>query len=114
MKTLLVLDELNQLHWATLKSVLLILSLLPMMQGAVALWQGTDSSSQIIIGFIVLSVFSAWFILCFLSALKISVWDSQYFILKSEQWLFKIYCYIPMLFLSSLVAYLSLEISWIV
>ncbi|MFM6904839.1 MAG: hypothetical protein ACKOUU_02015, partial [Acinetobacter tjernbergiae] len=107
MKAFLVLDELNQFHWAMLKSVLFILSLLPMSEGALSLWQTTEGSSQIMIGFFALSMLSAWFVLCFLSALKTSVWSNHELISKYEQLLFNAYRYIPMLFLSSLVAYLS-------
>ncbi len=65
MKAFFVLDELNQFHWAMLKSVLLILTLLPISQGALTLWQTTEGSSQIMIGFFALSMLSAWFVLCF-------------------------------------------------
>ncbi|MDR2062670.1 MAG: hypothetical protein LBQ29_14870 [Acinetobacter sp.] len=111
MKAFFMLDELNQFHWAMLKSVLLILALLPMSEGALTLWQATEGSSQIIIGFFALSMFSAWLVLCFLSALKTTVWHRADLISKYEQFLFKAYRYIPMLFLSSLVAYLSLQFS---
>ena len=111
MKAFFMLDELNQFHWTMLKSVLFILSLLPISEGALSLWQTTEGSSQIMIGFFALSMLSAWFVLCFLSALKTTVWDNQEMISKYEQLLFKAYRYIPMLFLSSLVAYLSVHLS---
>ena len=111
MKAFLMLDELNQFHWTMLKSVLLILSLLPISEGALSLLQTTEGSSQIMIGFFALSMLSAWFVLCFLSALKTTVWDNQEMISRYEQLLFKVYRYIPMLFLSSLVAYLSVHLS---
>ena len=111
MKAFLMLDELNQFHWTMLKSVLFILSLLPISEGALSLWQTTEGSSQIMIGFFALSMLSAWFVLCFLSALKTTVWDNQEMISRYEQLLFKVYRYIPMLFLSSLVAYLSVHLS---
>ena len=110
MKAFFMLDELNQFHWAMLKSVLLILSLLPISEGALSLWHATEGSSQIMIGFFALSMLSAWFVLCFLSALKTTVWDNQEMISRYEQLLFKAYRYIPMLFLSSLVAYLSVQL----
>lgn len=110
MKAFFMLDELNQFHWAMLKSVLLILSLLPISEGTLSLWQATEGSSQIMIGFFALSMLSAWFVLCFLSALKTTVWDNQEMISRYEQLLFKAYRYIPMLFLSSLVAYLSVQL----
>ena len=111
MKAFFMLDELSQFHWTMLKSVLFILSLLPISEGALSLWQTTEGSSQIMIGFFALSMLSAWFVLCFLSALKTTVWDNQEMISKYEQLLFKAYRYIPMLFLSSLVAYLSVHLS---
>ena len=111
MKAFFMLDELNQFHWTMLKSVLFILSLLPISEGALSLWQTTEGSSQIMIGFFALSMLSAWFVLCFLSALKTTEWDNQEMISKYEQLLFKAYRYIPMLFLSSLVAYLSVHLT---
>ncbi|MEB6480715.1 MULTISPECIES: hypothetical protein [Acinetobacter] len=111
MKAFFMLDELNQFHWAMLKSVLLILTLLPISEGALTLWQAAEGSSQIMIGFFALSMLSAWFVLCFLSALKTTVWNHVDLISKYEQFLFKAYRYIPMLFLSSLVAYLSVQLS---
>ena len=100
MKAFFMLDELNQFHWAMIKSVLLILSLLPISEGTLSLWQATEGSSQIMIGFFALSMLSAWFVLCFLSALKTTVWDNQEMISRYEQLLFKAYRYIPILFLS--------------
>lgn len=111
MKAFFILDELNQFHWSMLKSVFLILSLLPISEAALSLWQTTEGSSQIMIGFFALSMFSALFVLCFLSALKTSVWDNNELVSKYEQLLFKTYRSIPMLFLSSLVAYLSVQLS---
>ena len=111
MKAFFMLDELNQFHWTMLKSVLFILSLLPISEGALSLWQTTEGSSQIMIGFFALSMLSAWFVLCFLSALKTTAWDNQEMISRYEQLLFKVYRYIPMLFLSSLVAYLSVHLT---
>ena len=111
MKAFFMLDELNQFHWTMLKSVLFILSLLPISEGALSLWQTTEGSSQIMIGFFALSMLSAWFVLCFLSALKTTVWDNQEMISRYEQLMFKVYRYIPMLFLSSLVAYLSVHLT---
>ena len=90
--------------------LLFILSLLPISEGVLSLWQITEGSSQIMIGFFALSMLSAWFVLCFLSALKTTVWDNQEMISRYEQLLFKAYRYIPMLFLSSLVAYLSVQL----
>ena len=42
MKALTLLDEMSQFHWSMLKSVLLILSMLPVAQGVLSVWQSTD------------------------------------------------------------------------
>ena len=73
MKALFIADEINQFHWSMLKSVLLILSLLPLSQFFISLWQHTDGSSQIMVGFMAISVFSAISIISFCSALHASV-----------------------------------------
>ena len=107
MKAFIISDEINQFHWAMLKSVLLILSLLPISQGILSLWNATEGSSQIMIGFFTLSVMSAWLVVCFMTALKATVWQSQSLHSVVEQKIFQAYRYVPMLFLSSLVAYLA-------
>ncbi|CAM0591716.1 hypothetical protein A1C50_RS04335 [Acinetobacter baumannii] len=111
MKAFLVLDELNQFHWAMLKSVLLILALLPIAEVSLKLWLSTEGSSQIMIGFFALSIVSAWLMVSFFTALKTSVLQTKQMYSKYEQLLFKAYRYVPMVFLSSLVAYLSLQLS---
>ncbi|WP_374529261.1 hypothetical protein [Acinetobacter sp.] len=107
MKAFVLSDEITQFHWAMLKSVLLILTILPLMNGAATLWQHTDGSSQIMIGFFALSVMSAWLLVCFMTALKATLWQVQTQHSVMEQKIFQAYRYVPMLFLSSLVAYLA-------
>ncbi len=70
MKALILSDEINQFHWSMLKSVLLVLSILPASQGILHLWQTTEGSSQIMVGFFAISMMSTLFVLCFWSALK--------------------------------------------
>ncbi|ENU46476.1 hypothetical protein I6L25_13850 [Acinetobacter nosocomialis] len=111
MKAFLILDELNQFHWAMLKSVLLILALLPISEVSLKLWLSTEGSSQIMIGFFALSIVSAWLMVSFFTALKASIWQAKQISSKYEQLVFKAYRYVPMVFLSSLVAYLSLQLS---
>ena len=96
MKAFLVLDELNQFHWAMLKSVLLILALLPIAEVSLKLWLSTEGSSQIMIGFFALSIVSAWLMVSFFTALKTSVWQTKQMASKYEQLLFKAYRYVPM------------------
>ncbi|MEZ6840691.1 hypothetical protein ABVN80_03765 [Acinetobacter baumannii] len=112
MKAFLVLDELNQFHWAMLKSVLLILALLPIAEVSLKLWLSTEGSSQIMIGFFALSIVSAWLMVSFFTALKTSVWQTTTDgFLNTNNCFLKAYRYVPMVFLSSLVAYLSLQLS---
>ena len=111
MKAFIISDEINQFHWAMLKSVLLILSLLPISQGILSLWNATEGSSQIMVGFFAVSLFSALFVLCFWSALKATVLklkQEQSSVL--EQSIVSIYRYIPMLFLASMISYLVTQL----
>lgn len=109
MRALFLSDDVNQFHWSVLKSVLLILSLLPISQGILSLWQMSDASSQIIVGFIALSIFSAVLILSFYSALKATLikFAAQQEISKFEQAILSIYAYIPMLCLAAMLSYLT-------
>ena len=107
MKALIISDEINQFHEVMFKSVLLILSLLPMSQGILTLWNATEGSSQIMVGFFAISLFSTLFVLCFWSALKAAVLRLQQEQISSlEQSGVKVYCYIPMLFLTAMMSYL--------
>lgn len=111
MKAFIISDEINQFHWVMLKSVLLILSLLPMSQGILTLWNATEGSSQIMVGFFAISVLSALFILCFWSALKATVLNlKQQQTSALEHMVVKIYRYIPMLFLTVMVSYLVTQL----
>lgn len=107
MKALMIADEIGEFHWSMLKPVLLILSLLPMSQGILTLWHATEGSSQIMVGFFAISVFSALLVLCFWSALKATVLSlKQQQISALEHRVVKIYSYIPMLFLAAMMSYL--------
>ena len=111
MKALLLSDEINQFHWSMLKSVLLILSLLPMSQFFLNLWQDADASSQIMIGFMAISVFSALSIISFYNALNFTVVQLKTeFSSLAEQYAVKIYRYLPMLFLVSMISYLVTQL----
>ena len=110
MKAFLILDELTQFHWVMLKSVLLILGLLPIAEVSLKLWLSTEGSSQIMIGFFALSIVSAWLMVSFFTALKASVWQAKQISTQYEQFLLKLTVMYPW-FLSSLVAYLSLQLS---
>lgn len=110
MKALILSDEINQFHWAMLKSILLILSLLPMAQVFNPL-NATEGSSQIMVGFFALSVFSAMSVLCFWSALQATVLKlKQPQISAIEHVVVKMYGYIPMLFLASMLSYLVTQL----
>ena len=107
MKALLLSDEISQFHWAMLKSVLLILSLLPISQFFINLWQSADATSQIMIGFMAMSVFSALMIISFYNALNLTVVQLKTeFSSLLEQQLVKVYRYVPMLSLAAMLSYL--------
>ncbi|ATO18851.1 hypothetical protein BS636_03810 [Acinetobacter sp. LoGeW2-3] len=111
MKALIVGDEINQFHWSMLKSVFLVLSILPASQGILHLWQSTEGSSQIMVGFFALSLMSSLLALCFWSALKASVMDvKQQEISSFERGVVQLYRYIPMLSLASMLSYLAVQI----
>jgi len=111
MKAFIISDEINQFHWAMLKSVLLILSLLPISQGILSLWNATEGSSQIMVGFFAISLFSALFVLCFWSALKATVLKlTQEHASALEQAVVKVYRYTPMLFLTAMMSYLVTQL----
>ncbi|KAB0625089.1 hypothetical protein F7P75_11435 [Acinetobacter gandensis] len=107
MKALLLTDEINQFHWSMLKSVLLILSILPLSQGIVHLWQSTEGSSQIMVGFFAISLMSSLLALSFWSALKATVATlNEQHHSALEQVIVRIYRYIPMLSLAAMMSYL--------
>lgn len=101
MKAFLVLDELNQFHWAMLKSVLLILALLPIAEVSLKLWLSTEGSSQIMIGFFALSIVSAWLMVSFFTALKASVWQVKQISSKYEQLVLKLIAMYQWFFIKS-------------
>lgn len=113
MKALLLSDEINHFHWSMLKSVLLVLSLLPLSHFFMQLWVGTEGSSQIMVGFMAISVFSAFAILSFYSALNATVQslenqESENSVL--ETMIVKAYRYIPMLSLTAMMSYLAAQL----
>lgn len=110
MKALLLSDEINHFHWSMLKSVLLVLSLLPLSHFFMQLWAITEGGSQIVVGFMAISVFSACAILSFHSALNATVQNIQD--LESsllEQSVVKAYRYVPMLSLTVMISYLATQ-----
>ena|SRR5690606_9279659 len=111
MKALMIGDEINQFHWSMLKSVLLVLSILPVSQGMLHLWQTTEGSSQIMVGFFALSLMSSLLALCFWSALKATVIDlKQEQISMLERTVIQLYRYLPMLSLASMLSYVTVQI----
>lgn len=106
-KALLLADEINQFHWAMLKSVLLILSLLPISQFFILVWQMTEGGSQIVVGFMAISLFSAITIISFYHALNATVMRFEQQSSTFEQSLVKVYRYVPMLSLTVMMSYLA-------
>jgi predicted membrane channel-forming protein YqfA (hemolysin III family) len=110
MKALILADEINQFHWAMLKSVLLVLSILPLSQGALHLWQSTEGSSQIVVGFFAASLLSTLLVLSFWSALKATAAKLQQHETAFEHAVVQAYRYLPMLSLAGMLAYLASQI----
>lgn len=111
MKALLIADEINLFHWSMLKSILLVLSLLPASQMLLGIWNATEGSSQIMVGFFMLSMMSSLLVLSFYSALQASVQnlhheDASQF----EISLVKIYRCLPMVSLAAMLSYLVTQI----
>jgi len=109
MKALIWSDEIHQLHWSMLKSVLWVVALLPASDFLLQLWQSSEGSSQIFVGFVAISMFAALSILGFVFALltlsaKLAQ-ENLFSIL--ERRLLQAYRYIPMLVMMSIMSYLA-------
>ncbi|MCW8039548.1 MULTISPECIES: hypothetical protein [Acinetobacter] len=110
MKALILEDEISQFHWAMLKSVLLVLSILPVSQGILHLWQSTEGSSQIMVGFFAISMMSSLLVLSFWSALQATVAKLK----QDQQSVFEntvvqMYRYVPMLSLAAMISYIAVQ-----
>lgn len=112
MKAFILSDEVNQLHCTILKSVLFILALLPASIFLLDLWQHTEGSSQIFIGFAAISVFSALSILGFIFALLASTLKltEEKLFSALERRVLQVYRTIPMLFMMGIMSYLATRI----
>lgn len=111
MKAMILSDEINQFHWAMLKSVFLVLSLLPVSQGMLHLWHNTEGSSQIMVGFFAISLMSSLLVLSFYSALKAShlhVDADEPSAL--EQTMVRLYRHLPLVSLASMLSYLVTQV----
>ena len=110
MKALILSDEINDLHWTMLKSVLLILSLLPLSYFFLNLRNSTNDCSQIVIGFFAISLFSASTLVSFSSALQATVMQlSKQDYTALDQKVFQVYRYVPMAFLMVILSYLAFQ-----
>lgn len=109
MKALFLSDDINQFHWSLLKSVSLILSLLPLSQVIWNFWQTTEGSSQIVVGFFAISFFVTGFVLAFWSALKLTTWHKVIAETSVEQAVLAVYRNIPMICLVTMMSYLAFQ-----
>ncbi|TCM70916.1 hypothetical protein EC844_101190 [Acinetobacter calcoaceticus] len=112
MKALLCSDDIHHLHGSMLKSVMLVMALLPAGQFLLEMWQSTSGGSQIIVGFIAVSLFSALSILGFISALLASqvVLEQQRIASMLELRVLQAYRHLPMLFLMAMLSYWATQI----
>lgn len=113
MKALFLMDEINRFHWSVVKSVCLILSLIPIGQAVANVWSWSDVSSQILVGFIGFSFLCAWLLLSFFSALKMStlILSVQQNQTSLENHMLMFYRNVPMLSLAGVVSYLAFSLS---
>ena len=124
MKTVFISDHVQSIHAAVLKSIVLILALLPISHTLMQLWLQTEGGSQIVVGFVAISVFSALSIVAFIFALLCSNIQPQTEVLSQQlalgevqrdeqlhqQKILRIYQHIPMLFLMTMMSYLSSQL----
>ena len=111
MKALLLPDVISQLQWTMLQAVLVMLSRLPISQFFLNIWQVADANSQIMIGFMAISVFSALSIISFYNALNLTEFQLKTeFSSLLEQYLVRSYRYVPMLFLAAMMSYLVTQL----
>ena len=123
MKTVFISDHVQSIHAAVLKSIALILALLPVSHTLMQLLLQTEGGSQIVVGFVAISVFSALSIVAFIFALLCSNIQpqaesfSQQLALgaaqhdeQQHQHILRIYQHIPMLFLMTMMSYLSSQL----
>ena len=101
-------EPINQLHWRILKTIILILGILPAQQGYMHLWQMSHESSQIVLGFFAISLFFSWLSLGFICALQMLQLPLSTVVFSDvEQRLIRYYKQVPMLLFVVLTAYLS-------
>ncbi|WP_343598027.1 hypothetical protein [Acinetobacter sp.] len=112
MNTEIFKEPINQLHWRVLKTVTLILGLLPVQEVYVQLWKISQESSQIIFGFFAVSLFYSWLSIGFICALQMSHMSLSLARSDVEQRLIQYYKQVPMLFFVLLVAYIGSNYIW--
>ena len=111
MKAVLFSDNLNSLHLTMLKSVLLVLSLLPVSHFILDFWQTVEGSSQIMVGFFATSLIGALVFLSFWAALKTSAVELTMEIPNRwEECMLKLYRHLPMSVLAVILSYLSVQL----
>ncbi|MEB3753543.1 hypothetical protein [Acinetobacter sp. MD2(2019)] len=104
-------EPINQFHWRILKTVGLILAILPVQQAYLELWQISQASSQIVFGFFALSLFCSWLSVGFICALQLLQFPVSTIFSDAEMRVVKYYKQLPMLLFVLLVAYISSH-SW--
>ncbi len=111
MKAIILDDEVNQFHWVMLKAVFLVLSVLPVSHLLFSLWSATEGSSQIMVGFFFLSLFSSLLLISFYSALRALEQHCEFAEHEPvlQKYLVQSYRYLPMLSLASLLSYLAMH-----
>ncbi|MEB3767013.1 hypothetical protein [Acinetobacter sp. MD2] len=107
MKTKILSIPVHQLHRKVLKTVLIILAILPIAQVYVHLWHISHASSQIVLGFFAVSLLCSSFMVGFICALQVLHLPLLAELTALEQRIVTYYQRVPMLFFVILVAYIS-------
>ncbi|KAA8733925.1 hypothetical protein F4V57_07705 [Acinetobacter qingfengensis] len=105
MRTFFLPDELSRMHWAVLKTVFLTFLILPISHFLAQMIGSVQGSSQIMVGFIGISLISATIIIAFTAALKMTIWQTSIAVNPTQQIVLRLYRHVPMLFFVSLFAF---------
>lgn len=109
MNTFLHLDHIQRLHWNIIKSILLTLSLIPVVGLSHDLWFYSNQSEQLFLVFFGLSLFGTCLALAFISALKSTYAPTEQEIDEKHQIIVQYYQQIPMVFFTLMVVALTLQ-----
>jgi hypothetical protein len=101
MRALFLPDEVMRLHWAVLKSVLMILLVIPLSHTLLQIVDTVEDSAKIMVLFFAISLISSSIILAFAVALRMTIWQVMLDMNAAQRLLVKVYRQVPMLFFTA-------------